>query len=174
LTPANLTELGRVLKPHGLKGAVKVRVTASGVPIIEKDEPVFILVQGGPVPFFSEEKATLVGNALVLKLEGIDTMEQAEQLVGKQLLVDPEMIEDEEQEGLYALIGLKVQDINLGEIGTVTGIMEVPQQSVLEVEHQGKQILIPAVEGIIIGLDQKTGVISVDTPPGLVDLYLNG
>lgn len=163
-----------MLKPHGLKGGLKVRVTANGIPDIEKDEPVFILLQGGPVPFFAEEKAFLVGKTMVLKLEGINTVEQAEGICGKQLLINPNMIEEEEDEGLNTLVGLLVEDLNLGELGTVTGILEVPQQSVLEVEHKGKQILIPAVEGIIIGFDMEKGVITVDTPPGLVDIYLNG
>jgi len=169
----NLTELGRVIKPHGLKGAFKVHVTANGIPTIRKDEPVFILMQGGPVPFFPEEDPSFSAGTLVLKLEGIDTVEQAERMTGKQLLVNPAMI-GEEEEGLNALVGLRVEDTDLGHIGTVTGIMEVPQQSVLEVEHLGKQILIPAVEGIIIGIDMEGGIVTVATPPGLVELYLNG
>jgi 16S rRNA processing protein RimM len=170
----NLAVLGHTMKPHGLKGALKVRLTSGAIPQIAINEPVFILLQGGPVPFFVEEKPDVSRSTIVLKLEGIDSIDAAEGFVGKEVLIQPDRLEWEEETGLNALIGYSVHDLNLGDIGTVTGVMELPQQSILEILHKGKEVLIPAVEGIIQGIDPKKKQIVVETPEGLVDLYLHG
>lgn len=175
VNPESLTVFGHVMRPHGLRGALKVRLHGGITPQIEIDEPVFILLQGGPVPFFSEDRVDASRDTIVLKLEGIDTVDAAEALTGKQVLVDPSRITDEEPTGLHALIGFTVSDQKLGDLGTVTDVMEMQMQSVLEVEHHsGKQILIPAVEHILHSIDMEGKCLNVETPDGLVDIYLNG
>jgi 16S rRNA processing protein RimM len=174
VNPENLTVFGYVLRPHGLKGSLKVKLIGGGIPQIEKDEPVFIPLQGGPVPFFAEEPVDTVRDTVVIKLEGIDTVEAAERFVGKEVLIEPERLQVEEPTGLDVLVGYTVVDVNLGHLGTVSGIMELPMQSILEIDQNGKQILVPAVEDILLSIDTDTKTITLDTPPGLVDIYLNG
>lgn len=174
MIPEHLAVLGRVTRPHGLKGALKVRLAEGIIPQIGIEEPVFILLQGGPVPFFVAERPHVNGGSLVLKLEGIDTIEAAEKFTGKEIHIAPEKLLTEEKTGLHVLVGYAVTDVNLGSIGAVSGVMELPYQSVLEVEHRGKQLLIPAIEPIIRAIDAKGKRLTVETPEGLVDLYING
>lgn len=174
MSPESLTVFGHILRPHGLKGSLKVRLVGGLTPQIEKDEPVFIPLQGGPVPFFAEEPAETGRDTIVLKLEGIDTVEAAERFVGKEVLMDASRLLEDEPTGLDTLIGFSVTDVHLGPLGTVTGVMELPMQSILEIDHQGRQILIPAVEHIVVGVDAEKRTVTVETPDGLVDIYLNG
>jgi 16S rRNA processing protein RimM len=175
LSSENLTVFGHIFKPHGLKGSLKVKLVGGMIPQIEKDEPVFIPLQGGPVPFFAEERADTTRDFIVLKLEGVDTVSAAEAFVGKQVLIDRDRIMEEEPTGLHALIGYVVTDVHLGELGKVTDVMEMTMQSVLELEHpSGKQILIPAVDHILLAIDTEGKRLTVDTPDGLVDIYLHG
>lgn len=174
MTFDNLVVLGHVMKPHGLKGAVKVRVANDAIPNMTIDEPVFILLQGGPVPFFVEERPDTSRNTIVLKLEGIDTIDAAKEMVGKEVLVAPDQLQYTEEIGLHALVGFAVTDTELGNIGVVSGVMELPQQSILEVAFRDKEVLIPAVDSIIVGIDLEKRQIVVKTPDGLVDLYING
>lgn len=171
----NLAVLGYFAKPHGLKGALKVRLAQGIIPEININEPVFILLQGGPVPFFVAEKPDTDRSTIVLKLEGIDTIDAAERMVGKEALIDPKQLTQVEEEiGLNSLIGFAVTDVSLGDIGVVSGVLELQHQSVFEILFKGKEILIPAVDGIVQQIDEETKRIIVDAPAGLVDLYLNG
>ncbi|MCF8257824.1 MAG: ribosome maturation factor RimM [Flavobacteriales bacterium] len=171
----NLTVFGHIFKPHGLKGSLKVKLIGGMIPQIEKDEPVFIPLQGGPVPFFAEERADTSRDFIVLKLEGIDTVGAAADFVGKDVLIDRARLTEEEPTGLHALIGYSVTDVDLGHLGTVTDVLEMTMQSVLEIGHPtGKQVLIPAVDHILLAVDEKKRVLTVDTPDGLVDIYLHG
>lgn len=173
--PENLTVFGHILRPHGLKGSLKVRLLNGLIPQIDIDEPVFILLQGGPVPFFAEERADTSRDSIVLKLEGIDTVEAAEAFTGKEVMIDLSRTTQEEPTGLHALVGHTVNDVNLGLLGTVTGVMEMQMQSVLELQHpSGKQILIPAVDHIVLAIDPEKKHMTVETPEGLVDIYLHG
>lgn len=171
----NLAVFGHIIKPHGLKGSIKVKLVGGIIPQIEKDEPVFVPLQGGPVPFFAEERADTTRDFIVLKLEGVDTVSAAETFVGKQVFIDRDRIAEEEPTGLHALIGYLVTDVHLGELGKVTDVMEMTMQSVLELEHpSGKQVLIPAVDHMMRAIDTEGKHLTVETPDGLVDIYLHG
>jgi 16S rRNA processing protein RimM len=174
VTSDNLVVLGHVMKPQGLKGAMKVRIANDAIPNLTIDEPVFIPMQGGPVPFFIEDLPDTTRSIIVLKLEGINSVDASNELVGKDVLVAPDQLNYAEDHGLMALVGFTVSDTVLGDIGVVSGVMELPQQSILEVTFQGKEILIPAVENIIEVVDMEKRHLVVSTPDGLVDLYING
>ena len=175
LSLGKLVVVGYFVKPHGLKGALKVRLTQGVIPEININEPVFILLQGGLVPFFAAEKPDIDRSTIVLKLEGIDTIDAAERMVGKEVFIDERQLTVVEEEiGLNSVIGFAVTDVSLGDIGVVSGVLELQHQSVFEIQFKGKEILIPAVDGIVQQIDEETKRIIVDAPAGLVDLYLNG
>lgn len=172
-----MTELkvvGTISRSHGLHGSLKVNIHAAGVPALEKDEPVFILLQGGPVPFFVEDCKQSSRDRMVLKLEDIDSVEQAEKLVGKDLMLERIKLDAPEQDASSELMGCKVVDSEKGPIGQVSGIMDNPQHPILEVAFENKTILIPWVEDIINDVDVETKLIKISAPEGLIDLYING
>ncbi|MFM1875645.1 MAG: hypothetical protein RL266_1382 [Bacteroidota bacterium] len=170
----DLKVLGTIARSHGLKGAFKVNAESAGFPELKKDEPVFILLQGGPVPFFVEE-CTLNGyDKLVLKLEDVDTLEKAESFIGKTILLEREMFVAPEADATEELIGFSVIDAEKGNIGVVSGFLETRQHPVLEVDFDGTAILIPWVEEIIRKVEVEKKLITIEAPDGLIDLYING
>lgn len=170
----DLKVLGTVVRSHGLKGAFKVNVHATGVPDIEEGEPVFIRLQGGPVPFFVEECSANTSDRMVLKVEDVNTLEQAEKLLGSEILLELERFDDGTPDTSEELIGFTVIDAEKGNIGTVSGFMDTPQHPILEVAYEDKTILIPWVEEIVKEVEVEKKVISVEAPDGLIDLYING
>ena len=170
----DLKVLGTISRSHGLKGSFKVAVHAAGFPILEKDEPVFIQLQGGPVPFFVEECRVDGHNKLVLKLEDVDSLEKANSLVGNEMLLERNRFDAPEQDASVSLLGYTVVDAEKGNIGRVSGIMDSPQHPILEVAFEDKTILIPWVEEIIQEVEVEKEVISIVAPDGLIDLYING
>ena len=170
----DLKVLGTISRSHGLHGSVRVNVHASGAPELEKDEPVFILLQGGPVPFFVEECSISGLNRMVLKLESVDSVEQADKFVDCEVLLERSKFEAPVNDATNNLIGFSVTDAIFGDVGAVSGIMETAQHPILEVEREGKTILIPWVEEIIKEVDIESEQIHIEAPDGLIDLYING
>ena len=73
----------------------------------------------------------------------------------------------------HEIIGFELQDKNHGSIGKITGVNDMVSQALFEAEKDGKKLLIPIADDIINEVDRQTKTIHVDTPPGLIDLYLS-
>ncbi len=169
----NLRVVGTVSRSHGLKGAFKVNITVEASPQFEENEPVFIQLQGEPVPFFVEEISSASSNSIVLKVEDLDAIEATDRFIGLEILLPSGKVPKTLKDEAHSIIGFEVYDIHHGQIGKILGIMQLPKQSVLEVEKEGKQILIPFVEEVVIEVDEENQSVKVETPDGLVDLYMN-
>lgn len=69
------------------------------------------------------------------------------------------------------LIGFLVIDENHGELGQITDVQEFPQQFVASVNMDGKELMFPLSDDLILGIDSEEEIIEVELPEGLVDLY---
>ena len=70
------------------------------------------------------------------------------------------------------LLGFLVIDEEHGELGEIVDVTEMPQQFIATVElEEGKQLMFPLSEDLILGIDAEEEIIEVDLPEGLVDLY---
>lgn len=161
-----LVVLGSISRTHGVKGHVLIRSAFSDIEL-NIGEPVFVDLQG-PVPFFVAETKQSGGN-LVLKLDWIDDMDAAEKLVGSELLVEHDKVNEEELDEPF--VGWKVSDEVLGEVGEVVEFREMPHQSLLVIASaEGKEMLIPFVEDFVVELKEEDKLILMNLPEGLLDL----
>ena len=155
----------RILKSYGTQGGVIVS-TASIPEDFDVKEPVFIDFDELPVPFFIEEFKAHGSKKAFLKLEDIDSLQDAEELVGKDIYFS---LDDEDD---YAgLTGLDVFDAATSQlIGTVTEYVDIPSNPCLEVKFpdSDETILIPCHEDLIEGIDEKRGRIFLRVPEGLL------
>lgn len=170
----DLKVLGTITRSHGLKGFFKVNIHSAGIPSIEKEEPVFIQLQGGPVPFFVEECTASTHSLWIMKLEEIDSLEDANSYVGKEMFIEEAKFVGIKTEATAELVGFQVEDFEKGDIGVVTGILETAQHPVIEIEKDGNLILVPWVDAIVKDIDLDTQRIKIEAPDGLIDLYVNG
>ena len=65
-----------------------------------------------------------------------------------------------------------MKDNNYGVVGTIVSVNDNTAQALFEVENNGKQILIPMNDEFIEKVDRENKQIIVNTPEGLIDLYL--
>jgi 16S rRNA processing protein RimM len=65
-----------------------------------------------------------------------------------------------------------VLDTRLGNIGKIAAVNDSGAQSLFEIDYNGIQILVPLIDEFIVSLDKKNRIITLQTPPGLVDLYI--
>ena len=168
----NLKAVGTITRSHGLKGAFKVNIHSAGILPIEKDEPVFIQLQGGPVPFFVEECSAASHDVWLMKLEEVDSLEAADKFVEKEMLIEEANFIGIKTEATNELVGFRVEDFEKGDIGLVSGILETAQHPVLEIELGDKLILVPWVDAIVKETDEDAKTIKIEAPDGLIDLYL--
>jgi len=73
----------------------------------------------------------------------------------------------------HEIIGYQLNDENFGPVGTVKGVNDSTAQALFEVDRDGIEILIPMNDDFIKTLNRETKTITVNTPPGLIELYLD-
>ena len=102
-------------------------------------------------------------------LDGISGIDSASKIVGKELLVRscdlPKdfMLRDE-----VSVVGRRVIDVARGDLGFVTAIVRGPAQDIWHVEGLRTEVLIPAVEELVVSVDEDA--IRVSLPEGLIEL----
>lgn len=147
--------VGRILKSYGTDGGLLVS-PAVDLETLEKEEPVFIEFDGLQVPFFILD-VTPKGNRCIVHLTDISSLEEADEVVGRDILADVA----EEDEG-PDFTGWTVYD-NSRKLGVVTGDEPIPGNYCIYVGD----IMIPLHEDFIVSVDPKRRELILDLPAGL-------
>ncbi len=166
-------ELGYVAKTHALKGEIQIVLDVDDPEEYEELDSFFILIKGQLVPHFIE-KYNLQGNKAIVKLEDIHTIDAAKNLISCKLYLPldnlPEL--DEDQFYYHEIIGYQIVDDQLGELGTIAAVYEMPGHDLLGMQYQGKEVLIPMTDAIVGNVDHEEEILHVNLPEGLLDVYL--
>jgi 16S rRNA processing protein RimM len=109
-----------------------------------------------------------------MKLEEIDSLEDANSHVGKEMFIEQAKFIGIKTEATAELVGFQVEDFEKGDVGVVTGILETAQHPVIEIEKDGNLILVPWVDAIVKDINLDAQRIKIEAPDGLIDLYVNG
>ena len=152
----------KVLKSWGASGEV-VLSRSDGDPEDWKNrEPAFIEFDGLPVPFFFESVQEK-GNRCIVKFEDVDTLAEAEELVGREVTFQDEDDEDED-----TLVGLRVRDSRTRRlVGEIVDFSDYGGNVVLTVETPaGQEVLLPLHEELIVGIHDD--ILTLDIPTGLI------
>ncbi len=165
-----LIPVGRVVKTHGVRGALKVYPYGETLGVLEAGEKLWLLDAGGK----AQRQITLAniregGKAMIALFEEISEMDQARDLAGKELFVTEDRLAplSEGEYYHYQLIGLSVQTRDGRDLGTVRAILETGSNDVYVVQGGEKEILVPALEDVICEIDIEARKITVDLPEGL-------
>ncbi len=161
-------ETGRIVTTHGVRGEVKINPWS--------DSPAFIaalrtlyLENGTPL---AVERARAAGNVVLCKFRGIDTMDEAERLRGKIVFLDRNDAPlPDGQYYICDLIGLTVRDADSGEVyGRLTDVSETGANDVYHIAcPDGREVLIPAIESVVLGVDLEAGEMRIRPMRGMFD-----
>ncbi len=172
-SPSHLIGLGRISGAHGIRGAVKVRPDANAA---TTDPEVFLAVAevviGGQK--YNILQADRLKNQVLLRLAGVDSRSRAEQLLGQEVLGDrrrfPRLPPGEYY--WFQLLGLPVYDAGNGTLlGHLQEILPTPGHDVYVVAAGRREVLVPAVEEVIVEINLEEGFIKVAPPQGLLETY---
>lgn len=167
--------IGVILKPHGLRGHVVFKFYEENLKL-DAIEHFFIKFQGMYIPYFIEEIKQLP-KGFKLKLEEINDLESAQNLVNSELFLKPAEIEKLKLEESTPTLGIEGFDVYVEKkgkyLGVVSAIIENKYQDVIQVNHASeKKILIPYVDIFVKEINQKEKYIILNVPDGLIELYI--
>ncbi len=156
-------EIGKIINTHGVRGEVKLEPWA--------DSPEALLglktlwLEGRALPL---ERSRVHGRFLILKLQGIDTVEAAMALKGKVAMAErSELPLPEGRWFLQDLLGLPVWEEEDGSVvGTLTDVLDYPAGRIFVVTGE-KEHLIPEKGGFLRSLDPGLGHITVHLLEGM-------
>lgn len=167
--------LGKIVKKYSFKGELLAKLDTDEPDLYDNLDAIFIDLKGNLVPFFIESSQLHKSDLLRLKFEDVDTEADADALLKTDMYLPLDLLPKLDGDKFYfhEVIGFSIKDQNFGEVGTITGINDTTAQALFEVDREGTEILIPMNDEFIVKVDRKNKTILVNTPEGLIDLYLD-
>jgi 16S rRNA processing protein RimM len=177
----HLLTIGKITGVHGLKGNLKVWSFAESVDTFGRGNKIWLRSESAK----TDEEHTIVSasarkKGVLIRLNQVDTAEQAEQLVGREILISKDQLPEIEADTWYwqDLFGLTVIDTRLGKLGTIDRIFPTNARDMLVVvdkdapdEHKkgDAEILIPMHDHFVESVDLDAGVVTTTLPDGYCD-----
>ena len=190
-----MQQVAQVLKSNGTDGELVLSFREIAPEDINLSEPVFIIFDGLPVPFFIESFAKRGNSKALVHLTDICSQEDVDEIAGKAVYVDDSQIPEMslEEDGFAALVGwvLLTPEIpdqvgdddriigddkkslpaltgNLYEVGEIIDFIDIPNNPCIEVETENGAVMIPLHEDLILSVDPEYQEIIMQSPAGLL------
>jgi len=171
----NFRLTGALTKTNRKTGEITV-LLEKNQPAIENDlKYIFIEIDGGMVPFAIAEIGVVSPEYFRVLLQDYSEPDRVQRFIGCKVFLPSSQTTPTSKSQLIdfdEIIGYKIYNENNTFIGIVKDVLESPEQKILQIFRNKKEILIPLVDEFILGFDQEQKNIHLDLPYGLVDLYL--
>ena len=182
----NLQQIAQVLKSNGTDGELVLGFREIAPEDINLNEPVFIVFDGLPVPFYIESFTKRGNSKALVRLTDICSMEDVEEIAGKAVYIEESQLPEMsiEEDGYAALVGwilltpaenfqsepeeLPEEEPELIEVGEITDFIDIPNNPCIEVETENGAVMIPLHEDLILSVDPEYQEIIMQIPAGLV------
>lgn len=166
-----LINYGKITRPHGLKGEVVLIPFSRRPDNLPGISHIYVERKNSREPeMMAVSTFRFQKGAAVVKLSGVDSINDAEELRGAGVLVDTDELEGLEEDEYYwfDLIGLGVYTEDGAFVGKVEDLIDRAEQSVLIVRNGGVETLIPLAEPIIKEIDLESSKIVITPVDGLL------
>ena len=180
-----MQQIAQVLKSNGTDGELVMGFREIAPEDINLQEPVFIVFDGLPVPFYIESFSKRGNTKALVRLTGICSMEDVDEITGKAVYIEEDQLPEMslEEDGFAALVGWTLltpaEDFStslemtegepeLLEVGEITDFLDIPNNPCIEVETENGAVMLPLHEDFILGLDPEYQEIIMQIPAGLL------
>jgi 16S rRNA processing protein RimM len=160
---------GKVRRPHGVQGEVVMELHTDFPERLRPKTKVYLGEKHHPATLRS---VRIHNEGLLIGFEGIDTPEEAGRYRNQMVFVSAHSLPDLETGEYYhhQLRGLSVVNETDELLGTLTEIIETGANDVYVVTRaDGKEILLPVIPDVILGINLESKTMKVHLLPGLVD-----
>ena len=161
-----MQRIGQVLKSNGRDGELLVSFSGISPEDIDLEEPVFIEFDGLPVPFYFEAFSQRGNSRALVRLTGVHSLTDADELAGAVLYAEDDLYEDEEED----LTGWTVLDADGMKVGTVSAHEDIPGNPCIWVETGHGECLLPLREELVLDVDETEKTLRMEIPEGLLNL----
>jgi len=164
----SLSAVADVQKTFGSHGELIIKLRPDAPEEIDVKEPVFVMIDGLPVPFYFKSFEARGNHRAQVIFDDMESQKLADDLVGKTLLLpdsEPSSADSEND-----LTGYKVHDKHYGEIGVVSGFMDIPANPCLQIDYNGRKLLVPFHAAIVIKINNRRRTLETLLPEGLLEL----
>jgi 16S rRNA processing protein RimM len=161
--------MGKVVGTHGIQGTLKVYSDSGSWSLFESGSSIFIQNHDGDVNSWQIKWARPHKRFMLLSLEGVSTLEQAQSFKGARFLVDKAALPQLEEGAYYwfDLIGLRVFSMDGSLLGKIESIIETGSNDVYVVRDGNRETLVPALTKVVKAVDLESKTMQVDLPEGL-------
>jgi len=157
--------VGEIVNTHGVRGELKI------IPLVDDANDLLDYTY-----YFIDDKKYEVEavrfhkNFALIKLNGIDDINLAERFKGKFLELSREELKPLPEGRYYIcdLMGLKVLDETLGELGMINEVFNTGSNDVYVVNYKDKPLCIPDIDGVVKEVDLDNGIMKIILPKGLI------
>jgi len=166
--------LGKIVRKYSFKGELLIKLDTDQPEIYEHLDAVFIFVGNSLIPFFIEQSQLHKSDLLRVKFEEVTTEEDADALLKSDVYLPLDLLPKLEGDKFYfhEVIGFTIIDNTFGTVGVIKGINDNTSQALFEIDREGVEILIPMNDEFIKKIDRDSKTITVETPEGLIELYI--
>lgn len=174
LDPNDCYYIGYVKKPHGLKGAIDLFLDVDHPDEYKNKESVLLKINNNLVPFFIES-ISIKGNIAAVKFEGVNNGDESSPLVGSEVYLPLDQLPKltgKDQFYFHEIIGFSVIDKTHGTVGAIQDVIDNVQQQFLHIVADGKEVLVPITDEIVLEVDRTSKTLHINAPDGLIDLYI--
>lgn len=164
--------VGKVLKPHGVKGLLNVWSYARTIESFLHSEKVFLKQEHQEPVKYTVLDVRPHKNSFLMKVEGVESYEDADSLRDSDILVDKEHLAKNSDGEYYwfELINMKVYLESGRYLGVIQGILPTGSNDVYVVRQDDAEFLIPAIHDVILKIDLNKGEMIIRAIDGLLDL----
>ena len=164
-------KIGTIVSKHGYKGFVKINVSSFNFDQLPDIKHLFIDIDNCFIPFMLDEVKSFTNNLIILKFAEVNSEEEADDIVLKDVFIESKSYKDDKQKGFFynELINFSVYKESK-KVGLIDSINSELPQPVFEVLINSKKIMIPIHEDLIDKIDKKNKIIHIDIPEGLIEI----
>jgi 16S rRNA processing protein RimM len=170
-SPSELLSVGQVIRPHGLKGLLRIKAYAGSEASFLEADTVLLKTVSGEICKCRMTSVTPHKNIFLMGVEEAGSADEAEAYRGAEILVQKGSLSREDDAYFwYELLGLRVY-LETGEcLGAISRILTTGSNDIYVVKEGEKETYIPAVHEVVKEIDLKNEKMIISPMEGLLDL----
>ena len=171
IRPEEVYCIGKFTRTHGVQGEMSLSFTDD---VFDRVDCPYLVcsMDGILVPFFIEEYRFRSDTTALVKLDRIDTAEQARKFTNVEVYFPLKYVEEDDSDDIPTwgyFVGFRVTDVNHGELGEIVAVDDSTMNVLFSIETpDGDEILLPAHEEFMVKLEKKKRHLVVEVPEGLL------